>query len=70
MVDKNGNIVSNDSSLVHFNKGKGPAELFGENPVRAKAGIASILVKTNDNTGEVVISTSSEMVNSGELILL
>lgn len=71
VVDANGNLVSNDSSLIQFNLKNGNAELIGENPARAKAGVASILIKTSGGGGMegIVVSASSESINSHELVI-
>ncbi len=45
VVDKNGTILPYDSTLVTFSTTSG--ELIGANPVRAEAGIASVLYKGN-----------------------
>jgi beta-galactosidase len=68
VVDENGTTVSRAENLVHFNL-EGPAELIGQNPIKAEAGIAAILVKVTDDTGTIKITASSEGLNSHSLTL-
>jgi beta-galactosidase len=68
VVDENGTTISRAENLVHFNL-EGPAELIGQNPIKAEAGIAAILVKVTDDTGTIKITASSEGLNSHSLTL-
>jgi beta-galactosidase len=58
VVDKNGTTVPTDSSSISFNI-EGDADLIGQNPIRAEAGIATILLRVGDIGGEVTITAKS-----------
>lgn len=63
VVDENGTTVSKADTLVHFTL-DGPAELIGQNPIKAEAGIATILVKVTDDAGTIKITASAEGLDS------
>lgn len=64
MVDSTGNPVHNADSLVEFSV-RGNAELIGANPVRAEAGVASILLRSGVNPGKIMIrAVSGEMAEA------
>jgi beta-galactosidase len=67
VVDENGTILPEDSSLISFSV-EGDAELIGENPVKAEAGIASILVKAKGGKA-CVIKAQADGLQLGELKL-
>jgi len=46
ITDANGTVVPSATNEIYFNL-KGAGELIGENPVKAEAGIASVLFKGN-----------------------
>ncbi|MBU2912893.1 glycoside hydrolase family 2 protein [Reichenbachiella agariperforans] len=69
VVDQNGTLVSDDSREVTFALQSEEAELIGENPVRAEAGIATILLRTTRFTKEIKITATAEGMSEGELIL-
>lgn len=57
VTDKIGTICPTDTSAIEFNiEG---AQLVGENPVKAEAGIASILVKLENSTNNIRVSTNA-----------
>ncbi|PQJ79109.1 DNA primase [Polaribacter porphyrae] len=59
ILDKNGTLVSSSNASVNF-KIEGDAVLIGENDTNAEAGIASILVKIGENSGDVKITATSQ----------
>ncbi|MBN2638434.1 MAG: DUF4982 domain-containing protein [Bacteroidales bacterium] len=59
VVDAQGTVCPYDSSLVQFSV-KGNARLAGENPFRAQAGIASIVLQTEPTKKPIVISATSK----------
>lgn len=67
MVDSIGNPVHNADSLVAFTV-RGDAELIGNNPARAEAGIASILLRAGTNPGRIMIRAVSEGMSKAELM--
>lgn len=62
VVDSKVTLMARDSSSV-FIKVTGPAVLLGENPVRAEAGIAAFLLRTDGNPGTVGISAEAAGIN-------
>ncbi|MFA7273803.1 MAG: glycoside hydrolase family 2 TIM barrel-domain containing protein [Crocinitomicaceae bacterium] len=48
ILDENGTLVTNSNALVTFELDGKNAALIGENPVQAEAGIATILLRTED----------------------
>lgn len=68
VVDENGTVVSKAENLVHFTL-DGPAELIGQNPIKAEAGIAAILVKVTGDIGTIKITTSSEGLDGHSVTL-
>lgn len=66
MIDSTGNPVHTADRLVEFTV-RGNAELIGNNPARAEAGIASILLKSG-NPGRIMIKASAEGMSEAELM--
>ena len=66
LTDSTGNLVFTADSLVEFTV-RGSAELTGTNPVRAREGIATILLRA-DNQGRIMIKASSEGMSEAELM--
>ncbi len=68
IVDSDGITVPADSSSVTFSV-DGAAELVGQNPINAEAGIASILLRAGDQGGEVSIQAKSEGLEPAETLI-
>jgi len=66
LIDSAGNQAHTADSLVEFTV-RGNAEVIGANPVRAEAGIASILLRSG-SPGRVMIKASSEGMSEAELM--
>jgi beta-galactosidase len=58
VVDEAGTVAPNSAASVNFQV-KGPAELIGQNPIAAEAGIATILLKTRPGAGKIQIEATS-----------
>ena len=70
ILDKNGTLVPSAEEEITFElKANEDAELIGENPVRAKAGIATILLKTKKVTAPIKIEASSPALSAGSLTI-
>jgi len=69
VLDNNKTVIPSDSSLVYFSIEKGNAQLLGENPTRAKAGIASILLKTENLDESIIIKSVSDFLGGDELMI-
>ena len=67
ITDSLGNQVFNADSLITFSI-SGKAEFIGQNPVKAEAGIATILVRTS-SPGKVVIRAKGNRLSAAELML-
>ncbi|WP_435414555.1 glycoside hydrolase family 2 TIM barrel-domain containing protein [Polaribacter aestuariivivens] len=65
VTDDKNNLIPDFSGKIFF-KVDGNAEIIGENPVNAAAGIASILVKTNVNINTLKIQATSEQITLKE----
>jgi beta-galactosidase len=62
IVDADGTVLPTVTLPVEF-KVNGPAELLGDNPARAEAGIASILLKAGLSTGNIEVTCSANYDN-------
>ena len=67
IVDSLDNPVYAADSLVRFSV-RGNAVLIGENPVKAEAGIASILLKAGTDPGKVMIRATSGKLARAEIM--
>jgi len=67
LVDSVGNPVHNADSLVQFAV-RGNADLIGTNPVRAEAGVASILLRAGTNPGKIMIRALSGEMAEAEIM--
>ena len=63
ITDANGTVIQDAQNTVKFTF-KGNAELIGVNPVKAEAGIATILLKTDGNSGEIIITAGTENLSN------
>ncbi|GIP32094.1 glycoside hydrolase family 2 protein [Paenibacillus sp. J2TS4] len=57
--DANGTVVPSAIHEVMFSI-EGPAVIIGENPVRAEAGIATVLLQSLTTAGEITVTVSSQ----------
>ena len=72
ITDANGTVVPTATNEVTFSISEGNAELIGENPVKAEAGIATIILKTKDLKKPIKIMAKSENLqpkNGSDLVL-
>ena len=67
ITDANGTIIPDATYDVTFALSEGNAELIGANPVKAEAGIATILLKTSNLKTPIKITASSESLQKGTL---
>jgi beta-galactosidase len=67
LVDSAGTQVFSADSTVHFSV-RGDAVLVGDNPVKAEAGIASILLKAGLSPGKVMVTASARGVAEAEIM--
>ena len=68
VVDENGTVVPDAKNEIHFEI-KGNAELIGQNPISAEAGIATILLRAEEEPGMVTITaTNGELEQANKQI--
>jgi len=67
LVDSLDNPVYSADMLIEFSV-RGDADLIGDNPAKAEAGIAAILLKAGTNPGKVMISARSGSLAGAELM--
>ena len=60
IVDANGTLVPTATNEVSFSLSEGNAELIGENPVKAEAGIATIILKTKNLKSPIKLLAKSD----------
>lgn len=68
ITDADGTIIPDDKRAVTFTV-EGDAELIGDNPRNAEAGISTILLMSGKTSGVIKVRASAEGLNSGELQL-
>jgi len=68
VTDENGTVIPGAVDPIQFSV-TGPGKIIGENPVKAEAGIAPILIMGAGKPGKIVVSTSAEGLASGDIEL-
>lgn len=68
IVDSTDNLVFNAIDTIEFSI-KGEGIIIGDNPVRAKAGIAPILIKTTTNPGKITVKAKGKGLSKAELMI-
>jgi beta-galactosidase len=69
VVDANGTIVSDAVNLIEFSLEGEKAALVGQNPIAAEAGIATIIVRTQDLKKPIKIVAQSSQLKGATLEL-
>lgn len=59
VADENGTVVPDAENDISFTV-EGDAELIGDNPISAEAGIATILLRAGDTPGTVTVTATNE----------
>lgn len=59
VMDKNGTIVPDAAHEIKFSA-SGKGELVGANPVKAEAGVATILLKSQTDTGRISVTAQND----------
>jgi len=68
ITDANGTIIPTATNEVTFSLLEGNAQLIGENPVKAEAGIATIILKTKNLKNSVKVIAKSEHLQPNNVI--
>jgi beta-galactosidase len=68
VTDKNGTTVWDAEPEIQFEL-EGEGELIGYNPIKAEAGIATILFRAGENPGAVTVTASANGLESGTITL-
>ena len=66
ICDKEGNIVPDAAVSVTFNI-NGNGELIGQNPLKAEAGIATVLLQSSENSGNIVVEATADGIKPGKI---
>jgi beta-galactosidase len=66
VTDVEGTVIPDDSRAINFTI-EGDAELIGDNPRKAEAGISTILLRAGKTSGVIKIKASGDGLTSGEL---
>jgi beta-galactosidase len=66
--DEQGTVNSADSRAVSFEV-EGPAELIGDNPLEARAGVASILLRTKPGPDKIQVTARADGLESGHVVV-
>ena len=69
IVDNNGTVIPTDTNEVTFALNEGNATLIGANPVKAEAGIATIILKTKNLKKPIKISAQSENLQNNTILI-
>jgi beta-galactosidase len=68
IVDDNGTVIPNATHKVEFTL-EGDGKLIGHNPIKAEAGVATILVQVGESRGSITVTASADGVEAGQIVL-
>ncbi|WP_035646495.1 glycoside hydrolase family 2 TIM barrel-domain containing protein [Flavobacterium sp. ASV13] len=69
ITDANGTIIPTATNEVTFTLSEGNAEIIGQNPVQAEAGIATIILKTKDLKKKIVLKATSNNLQDNTITI-
>ncbi|OFY46808.1 MAG: hypothetical protein A2X22_04935 [Bacteroidetes bacterium GWF2_49_14] len=69
ITDLTGNVLNDSSLPIRFTV-NGDGMLIGDNPVRAEAGIATILLKAGKSAGKLLVRAESEGLNPSKIEII
>ena len=67
ITDDNGTVIPTGTNEVTFVLTEGNAELIGKNPVKAEAGIATIILKTKNLKKPIKITATSDNLQNNTI---
>jgi beta-galactosidase len=68
VVDSTDNVVYTDTSAIEFSI-KGDAVIIGDNPVKAEAGIAPVIIKSGTIPGKITIRAKAKGLSQAEIMI-
>ncbi|KAF2336379.1 glycoside hydrolase family 2 protein [Flavobacterium daemonense] len=69
ITDENGTVIPTATNEVTFALSEGNAEIIGQNPVKAEAGIATIVLKTKDLKKKIVLKATSNNLQENTITI-
>jgi beta-galactosidase len=69
IIDHNGTVVPTATNEVTFTLNQSNAELVGQNPIKAEAGIATIILKTKNLKKKITINATSEKLQDNTILI-
>jgi len=69
ITDANGTIIPTATNEVTFALSEGNAELIGQNPVQAEAGIATIILKTKNLKKKIIIKATTQKLQDNTITI-
>lgn len=69
IIDKNGTVVPDATNEVRFSIEGKNAKLIGQNPIKAEAGIATIVLRTDKFKKAIVITAKSENMEANKITI-
>ncbi|MBF4492354.1 DUF4982 domain-containing protein [Flavobacterium sp. MR2016-29] len=69
ITDAKGTVIPTATNEVTFVLSEGNAEIIGQNPVKAEAGIATIVLKTKDLKKKIILKATSEKLKDNTITI-
>ncbi len=69
ITDENGTVIPTATNEVTFTLSEGNAEIIGQNPIQAEAGIATIILKTKDLKKKIVLKATSNKLQENTITI-
>jgi len=69
ITDKNGTVIPTATNEVKFILAEGNAEIIGQNPVQAEAGIATVILKTKDLKKKIILKATSNKLQENTITI-
>ncbi|KUJ61290.1 hypothetical protein AR687_13985 [Flavobacteriaceae bacterium CRH] len=69
ITDANGTVIPTATNEVTFVVNEGNAEIIGQNPVKAEAGIATVILKTKNLKKKIVLKATSDKLQENTIVV-